>query len=192
MQSTQKLNRDNVIKALLNPETYATVLYAILLLEYEDLHEVDSLELYARIKDDFYVEMPEENENKLQAILTVVTTPYFYADVQTFTSICKTLVDGDPGVADFDFDDASVLELLWGTYEVELCEDDRQGLHYAPAIESYILERVQEEALDDEDLEAEEVIPSYETTIVSMILEVKTQLEAVGFKNVTMPEFLME
>jgi len=186
-----KLDTKNIIKALLNVNSYATTLYACLLTLYEDLHELDSLELYARLKDDLGVEMPEENENKLQAILSAVTTTYFYTDLGMFVSVCKSLASGDPGVADFDFEDATALEILWGTYEVELNEDDRIEPEFAPSIDRYITQLLKLEAVDNEQIDdLEDVIPSYEEAITVMILELERQLKNVGFTDVVMPKFI--
>ena len=49
--------------------TYATVVHLICLVCYgQEIYTLDPLEIYARLSEDFSAQMPEQLENKLQAI----------------------------------------------------------------------------------------------------------------------------
>lgn len=189
--ASEVLKSEDIFTALSNENTYATVLYAILLVLYPDLHEMDSLELYSKIQDDFGEMLPQDNENKIQAILAAVTTEYFYSDLEVFSSICKTLYSGDPGVADFDFEAPDIAEILWGLYEVELNEDDRIQMQFNKSINDYIVDLFDKEAEENDEIESSEnVLPGYEGLMTLKILELRKQLKEVGFRNFKMPEFI--
>jgi hypothetical protein len=74
---------------LADTETTATVLHMIILAAYGDevygslehnIEPADPVELWLRIKEDFSVNVPESNENKLNALMLALSTDAFYED----------------------------------------------------------------------------------------------------------------
>lgn len=181
-QSRPTLNPKAVSAALLDAATYATVLHVILLSQYgEDIYEVDPIELYARLKDDFGVQLPEANEQRIQAILLATSTDAFYDDVRAFVATCNTLLAGDPGFEDMD--ELSVAEIFWGLYEVELNHGEEEP---CPEIQALIAKEVDEEAEDSTGVE--ELRPNY---VLRELAEHRTnlrkQLVAIGIRDFDLP-----
>lgn len=127
-----KLNKKEVYKLLTDEETFGSVIFTICLFKYNtDLFEEDIMEILIRIKEDFGVDnMPEENENKLQALITAFVSPFFYEEPEVFSAVCKTLFLGDPDLAEFGMDNPTLLECLWGMYEVNLISQDGEEFGY--------------------------------------------------------------
>lgn len=143
------LNKKEVYKALSDSDTYATVLLAICLVSYgEETFKVDPLTLYQWLKEDYGAILSEASENKLNALLVSMTSDKFYTDLDVFKSVCKTLTDGDPGVYDPNFDDPTLIEILWGIYEVSLNTDKSVNDKFAPVIEQFIQSASENEVND--------------------------------------------
>lgn len=148
-----------------DPETSATVLHTLILTAYGDelygdptagIEPMDPVELFNNIDEDFNTYLHENNENKINAIMTAVSTDIFYEDPQAFIAICMALYDGDMGdLVSGMVEQITVPEILWGIYEVELNRDDQQP--FAPMIVKLIDQTIAEEA--------EEVLPGTENAI---------------------------
>lgn len=188
-QQKPKLNLEQTYLALENPDTFATVLLTICLIQYgEETFTVDPLVLFAWLEEDFGVELHEDNQNKLNAILVALTTDYFYNDLQTFKSICETLTTGDPGIADTDLDtdDISIPEVLWGVYEVSLCNDDVVVSTYKfnSLIRNFINVLLQDEPFDTQELQLN---PEEYNIIKQNCNAISFQLRQIGIE--TLPKF---
>ncbi len=108
-----------VTRMLGDDGTLATPIQIIALAAYgADIYEVDPMEVVLRLEEDFHVKLTEDIENRLKAILLVTSTDIFFEDGHAFTSVCNTLINGDPGLDNFD--PLTIPEILWGVYEVEL------------------------------------------------------------------------
>lgn len=153
-ESKPKLNVDNVAALLQDPETYATTILTVCLIMYKDeTFKVDPLVLFQWLLEDFGVHLHQDNENKLQAILTVMTTDFFYTDLDVFKSVCKTLLSGDPGIYDMGVfnDPPTVPEILWGMYEVALVSDEEvvNTFDYSPEIQRFVDWILKSDIVDD-------------------------------------------
>ena len=154
------------VKLLGDNQTLATVLYAILLKKYPDFHDVDVLELWARIDQDFRVTLSEENENKINGLRLAVETDLFFQDTTTFISIAHALNSGD--IADpveGIMDSATSPELLWAIYEVEFNRES-----------SPILEPQVKAVLDAAIAEESEENPSGQHHAMRYVEEMKAEL----------------
>lgn len=133
-----------VFRLLEDTSTFATILHIILLQRYgKDIYSEDPLELFLRLKDDYGVTIPEDNESKINAILLVTSTDIFYEEPEAFRAICNTLTEGDPGIDMLD--DLTVAELFWGTYEVELNHGPGE---FQPAVSARIEFELTQESAD--------------------------------------------
>jgi len=180
-----KLNRKEVFKALQDSETYGTVLHAICLKTYgDDLYTMDSIEVYQNLEDDYGTLPHQDNENKIMAMVTAVSTPLFYEDLEVFKATSKTLLGGDPGVIDSSFDPPELIEVLWATYEVGL---NAEALPYDRNIENYIEAMLtKEQAIIEET--GEDLMTHNDRVMNELAQELEDQLKAVGFdEEITMP-----
>jgi len=122
---------------LADTETTATVLHMIILAAYgdevygsieHDIEQAEPVELWLRLKEDFSVNIPESNENKVNALMLALSTEAFYDDPLAFISICNALYSGDLGdLVNGALEDLTMSEMLWGIYEVELNRGDSEG-----------------------------------------------------------------
>ena len=171
------LNKKEVYLALTDPETLGTVLHAIILKTYgEEVNEIDPVELFLRLEEDFGAQPCIEAENRIQAILLATTTDSFYQVPDAFTSICDTLVNGDPGMEQLE--PLTLAEVIWGVYEVEL---NHPGAEMSKQVHALVQEVTNEEAEEAGDY----------AYIFQFLQEqrdkLKHQLEKVGFKDIHLP-----
>ena len=185
--SKKDLNKRNVAVLLQDGDTFGFTLLTICLICYgEDTFKLDPLVLYQYLKEDFGVELNPDNENKLNALITALTTNYFFKDLAIFKSICQTLTEEDPGVFDASFDDPTVVEVLWGMYEVSLVYDDKDKDEYSPEIEAFVNKALKTDPNDIEEsgLTDEE---TYQEFIINNVADLKQQLIDIGLKD--LPKF---
>lgn len=176
------INKKAVADALVNPETFATVLHAVLLTFYgEDIYELPSTELYMRLKEDFGAKPCEEAENKIQAILLATDTDDFYEDPTVFRHVTLTLLGGDPSFESFS--QLSVPEVFWAVYEVT--ELNHGEAELSETIKDMIGREIAgeaEECIDDE------TKPNYVIrAMVEFRNDLSRQLKACGFTGFTLP-----
>ena len=184
-----ELNKQGVFEALQNPDTYATVLLAICLINYgNETFRVEPLVLFQWLKDDFGTELHEDNENKLQAILIALTTDYFFTDLEVFQNICKTLESGDPDIMEHNFmtDPATIPEVMWGIYEVALNSEDQvvDNLPFSKQVDNFI-SNVLDDDVDDVDDSSQINEQSY--IIQNNVAEMKEQFKFIGILDI--PKF---
>lgn len=122
---------------LKNPDTYALVLIAILLDNYgtEWLSwEIDTIEM--ELQDDFYVDIPQINCDKIQALMTVMTSDIPYRDWVAFNMTCEALNDNDVDAAVFD--PVAPEELAWGLTQMAMVEDNNTRPEFDDEVKRYI------------------------------------------------------
>lgn len=182
----EDLNKENIYTLLQDSGTYAFTLLTICLISYGDAtFKVDPLVLFQSLKDDFKAELCEENQNKLSAILTALTTNFFFSDLSVFKAICETLTEGDPGVFDPGFDEPTTVEVLWGMYEVNLAYDEKKE-DYSESIKKFVESTMQNDVEDYEESGLAEG-ETYQEAIYDNVAELKQQLIDIGLKDI--PKF---
>ena len=129
--------RDQVADMLKSPDTFATVLAAIILDHYgiEAFNwEQDTLD--RELHGDFGVMLPQINRDKLQAVITLQTTNQFYTDWPMFNNICEAL-NNDP--VDFEILDLVPPEYMaWGITEAALFEDPKNLMEFDPEVKTFM------------------------------------------------------
>lgn len=136
---TYPLDREVSSRLLADPETSATALHVIVLTAYGDavygdesidLPPIDPVLLWALIREDFSVTVPEANENRINALMTALMTDSFYEIEEVFVATCLALYNGDMGdiVSGF-MEDITLVEALWGIFEVALNRNDDLDFH---------------------------------------------------------------
>ena len=150
---------------LSDPDTQGLVLLTILLNAFGDRvagdDAMDPAELWAETYDRFGVWIPEEGENRVNALITACSSTNFYNDPETFTAVCMSLASGDIGdLADGVMEELEAYEAAWGSVEVILARQDDEELEFAPSVqdlfdeamtrddESHVRNEVQENMLD--------------------------------------------
>ena len=184
-----ELNKQGVFNALQNPETYATVLLAICLINYgNETFQVEPLVLFQWLKEDFGTELHEDNENKLQAILIALTTDYFFTDLSVFQNICKTLESGDPDLAAENplTDPATIPEIMWGVYEVALNSEDQiiDNLPFSPQVDNFITKVLD---TDVDDFDDTDIVLQQADVVKNNVAEMKEQFHSIGILEI--PKF---
>lgn len=185
---------------LADTETTATVLHMIILAAYGDevygdieksIEAMDPVELWLRVKEDFSVNVPESNENKINALMLALSTEAFYEDPLAFISISNALYSGDLGdLIDGVLEDLTVSEMLWSIYEVELNRGQSQG--FSISINNLIDEIIKNEAEENEDLEVKEVVPYYERFVGEMRDDMLIQMRTLGVDESVIKKILKE
>lgn len=194
MRPEYPFDRQASAKLLADEETFGFVLMVILLAAYgpdtlfgseeDDADPMDPVILWASIEEDFGIDICVEHENRINALMTALTTDAFYDEPAVFAAVSMTLTDGDLGDAIAGvFDDLTVPELLWAVLEVSLVRDD--DAQFSPAVEQFIGEVLAGEAEDNEmaveDLdEAHELERYYDRFIRDNMLLMGEQLSALG------------
>lgn len=185
---------------LADTETTATVIHMIILAAYGDevygsleqnIEPADPVELWLRIKEDFSVNVPESNENKVNALMLALSTDAFYEDPLAFISIGNALYSGDLGdLVNGALEDLTMPEMLWSIYEVELNRGDSEG--FSISIDRLIDEIIRNEAEDNEELEEAEVVPYYEKFVSEMRDDMLIQMRMLGVDESVIKKILKE
>lgn len=115
-----QLTREELRTVFESSDTYAsTMLIALADMERSlDFMTWDPEALYEEIRTRLQAVTPQDNMDKLHALMLALTTDVFYTDVDAFINICNALAGEG---ADFKtFDPAEVDEMAWAVTEVLL------------------------------------------------------------------------
>lgn len=175
-------------RLLSDSSTLATTLNLVLLTTYgEAVYEMDPLELYARVQDDFGVQMPEELENRWNAISLALTTDGFYQDRQAFVAICNALYEGEVLDPSGTLNDLTVPEILWAIYEVELNRDGPTD--FSVEIDRFVDAQIDAEA-EDKGMDSTEAVAYYDRFLDDMKVDLQTQLLSLGLDSSEIRQFV--
>ena len=163
--------------------TFGTVAHIIAYKAFGDeMYAMDPLELYANLEDEYRVNVAEDVQQKLQAIILATSTDAFFHDPEAFRAICNTLVEGDPGF--LTFDDLTIPEILWSNYEISL---NHPGTDFSPQVQRVIDRELMEEGQDIDSLEEAEDMPYFDRAITALRDEMAEQLERIGMDAGKLP-----
>lgn len=156
------LHRPAIIKALGDPSTSGVILYTIALWtfgsrvlgdEEEGVEQMDPAEMWDEFYKTYGVWVPNEGENKLNAIITGLTDGRFWRDFEVFVSVAMALSDGDLGdLLSSTLNALDVGEMMWAMVEMELAWDAEPTPDFALDIQEYIeraLRREQEDQAEN-------------------------------------------
>jgi hypothetical protein len=149
--------RQQMKKALLDEDSFATTLRLVL----EEIYgpdvfgnpetgspPYDPLLIWRSVYDDLGISIPEEGENRINALITAMSTSGFYTDTEAFSAVCNALYAGDLGdVVSAGLDDLTVPEVLWGMFEVEL-NRGKADLDFSPGVTQLIQKTAADENAD--------------------------------------------
>jgi hypothetical protein len=147
------VRRQKTAAAWENPKAFATTLVQLFHDEYYDPKESTDENCYTwhpatillEIRNDFGVELPRGNFDRLMTGIHIVTSDAFYKSAPTFVELCNVLSGGlyDPAT----WDPADALECAWGITEAMILSppDTDDDEPFSQEIRAYI-----GKALDDE------------------------------------------
>lgn len=117
-KDTPQFDKKAAEELLKNDSTFAFVLIAILLDQYgEDVFGWETELIYANVNDDFGVELPEENETKINAAIATLTMDLPLISIPVFVATTFSFNEGDIGDED---EEPNVCQILWALYEMAL------------------------------------------------------------------------
>jgi hypothetical protein len=169
-----------------DPDTYGLTLMTILLEAYdsEELFnpELDSIELYLQLEEDFRAQITEEGENRIQAAMLAMSTDAFYTDPLVTRATAMALYEGDLGdMVNGVLEPVEYPEILWAVYEVGLLRDDEEP--FAPAVQSWIDRLAADTAEDMDGVDGQEVLPYYARLLQEDRERLKDQLRKLGVEE---------
>lgn len=118
-------------------QTFATVLLAIVLDEYgTEALEWEPEVTYQEIFEDFDVELPAVNQDKIQTIITALTTDQVQNDWLMFCHACNAL---NSVPIDFtSIDPPTPEEAAWAVTELAMVQDPEDSSNYSPEVKRFI------------------------------------------------------
>lgn len=142
-----QLPKSNNIKQLLqNPESFATTLVTILL----DTYGTEALTwspetIRLELRDDFQVQIPQVNIDKIMAAICILTSDDFYKNLPRFIQLCNVMADDtfNPLV----FDPADSFEMAWSITEAMLLSPPEEDEPFTEEIRFYIGHMLTEEGV---------------------------------------------
>lgn len=199
------INKRVAGKLLEGDDAYATSVLslAISLYDGDELYNKDIDVVFDDLEQEYSCELSEENKNKLQAAITLLTTEAFYTRLNAFKAIVLAFNEGDlGGLPDDEDEEIEGSEIIWAVFEAGLMENsniDEMVGSFSESISSYISKVVSDEA---EDLEE---VPDDVDTIAEMLdtdyymdcikkncILLAQQLSELGFDKTALAQFLME
>lgn len=136
-----KLNEQVARELLGDPDTQGLVLLTILLDAFGEKvvgeEMMEPAELWAEVNDRFGCWIPEEGENKVNALITACVSENFYRDPETFTALCMSLASGDMGdMIDGSMEELEAFEAVWGCVEVMLARQDDEEVEMSGSVQA--------------------------------------------------------
>lgn len=191
-----KIDKVEAAKLLESDETFAFTLMVILLATYDqEVFDENPVILFSRIESDFRIKLPEEAENRINAVLTAMTTDLFYTQFSVFKSITLALCEGDIG--DDDDDELNAAEILWAITEVGLLNGDtftetQEKLSDSVAQGCNNIIDAEAEDSDESETDLEDAIkePYYQKFVTANLLELAQQLLRLKVPTQTVEEIL--
>lgn len=136
--------REELKQVFENRDTYASTMLIVLADLYDDLDFLgwDPMALRDDVGAKLGARIPQENMDKLMALILAMTSDLFYHDVDAFIHICNALAGEG---SDFRmFDPAEIDEVAWAVTEVLL--NDPPEDKTAPPFDDGVIEYIKQQA----------------------------------------------
>lgn len=134
------LEKRRIRDILENPETFGTVLMAILLDNYgTEFFNWEPQSVRWQLRDDFQANLPQVNQDKIWSLITAMTTNQFQTSWEIFSQTCRSLNGEEADFSTFAPNDPE--DLIWGVVEVLLNDppDKESGTEeFSPEIANYV------------------------------------------------------
>lgn len=142
--------QQHLAKLLADEEAFATTLLIVVI----DRYGFDAINgpeqwhpktLRMELEQDFNIELPVINGDKLNAAIDILTSDSFFRRMPVFVQYCNVLSGSHPDFGSFD--PASVLEIGWGITEGMLIADPEEEEPFSEEIRGYIGKVVHDEGI---------------------------------------------
>lgn len=178
-----ELNKERARGFLGDPSTSATVLHVIVLKTYgieyiygsDEQDPVDPIILWNELEQDYRISIPIEVENKINAMMTAVSTDYFFTNKQVFSAVCTSISTGDLGdPVNGEFDTPTVSEMLRAVQEVDLNDGDRDAT-FSPEVRNFIAH-----VFDSENVDTDDEVDWYTADADEHMQKMSSDLQSLG------------
>jgi hypothetical protein len=169
-------------------DTTATTLHFIILATfgqevYGDLDEgiepMDPVELWARIEDEYGIDIPESAENKIQALMMGLESDLFYEEPEALVAVASALYTGDLGdLVEGVMETPTLTEMFWAAFELGLNRDSEP--EFSPKCMKFLLNQVMTQAMDPEDGDVDEDITDRKEQILAEMAYLKVSDEVLS------------
>ncbi len=174
---------------LIDPDSSATALFCLVLRMYQDLYQVNLLEveeppepieIWEDLEEAYGVKIPLENENRVNALWLGLSGDGFFEEPEIFSAVCEALYDGDIGdPMDGITDELGIEEVLWGVYEISLWRGAVED--FDPRIQRLIASITERDRFED----------SEAVVIQSMVAGLERDLTSLGMEQEELEQFLV-
>jgi len=128
-------------KAILSgeKESYGTVLVAVLCKHFDSMEWFDwePQVLSDAVKDEFGVEMPPVVRDRIWALVSALTTDFFWTDAVFMNHVANALSGGPTNM--LDLEPAEAEEIAWAIIEVGMSDlEDNEEPPVSPEIQAYV------------------------------------------------------
>lgn len=156
---------------LVNPTTSAITLMTILLDKYSsEFLEWDPITINEQINNDFNIKLSDINSNKIQAVITLLTTDSYHYSLEAFNNI-NIALSGEPLNTSAFFLPADMEDILVGTLEAQMIEGD-YNLNYSDNIKRFVGYMLQLHSINKKPMTLEwATVPLEETTLEASLSE---------------------
>lgn len=203
LSENYKFNKKTTKELLQSNSTYASVLLAIVLAtiqddEVSDLAELDPELLFTQLEEEFNCKLPEENENKINAAITALTTDLFWTSFNVSKAIAMAFDDGDIGdIIKGEEEEVDACPLLWALLEVGIIN----GMSLIESIDQCSpiviggINRILDSEAEEKNIEADELQeigdePYYHKYLSQNVLQLVSQFIKLGVDNSIANELL--
>lgn len=187
-----KFDKKLTKQLLVDKGTYAFVLLTIILAYLpegdDDLGEIDTEVLFTDLEEEFECNIPEENENKINAAITALTTDLFWKSPSVNKAISMAFQDGDIGnIINEDDEEIEGCYLIWALLEVGMFHDmslsdsvNACSNDVIDFINSVLDEEAEEKESDVDEIDEVMRDPYYHRYISYNLLQLSSQLLQLG------------
>lgn len=179
-----RIDQQLAYKLLFSAGTFATTLHYILLVTFqEQTYQLPPAELFNQLEERYNVKLPQESEDRINALLTLMLTEGYWNDPQTCRAVTLAFADGNPGFEAFQ-EDPTIPEVIWAAYEASL---NREPAPYGPRVKGWLehleaghgWEAVGEDPEDEpEEVEVAAWLASQEDALQAQLTELGVPLAA--------------
>lgn len=135
------LKKENIIRLLRDDRTFATVLLAICIDSFTtECFEWEADTVVSELRHEYGVELSQVARDKINALLTVLTTDQVYFDPMVFWQVGNVL-SGTPANFQTGADPLTVDEAAWVAVEIaltDMADDDHTQPTYSPEVRAMI------------------------------------------------------
>lgn len=176
---------------LQNPETEALTLATIMLSSYPDTDfgDEEAVTIIKSLEEDYKVDIPEENENKLNAIILVLTSDAPLVTREAFDAVALAFADGNIGDLIYGGDEElNGCYIIWALEMIALLTGDSfsEVIDYIPdSLMEYLNSILDAEGVDVElSDDITDDVPYYHNYVSDHMRTAIRELTQIGIRNI--------